>query len=76
MMFTLIVVMLALVVMMVYARESRILCRKVEHLYTDNLFGIEIDREAALSRLRKRVALAYLTVMLFHSALYTSLHLL
>lgn len=74
--FALIVVLLAIVAMMEYARSAQITRIKVEKAneYYANT-GTVFDKEASLSRLRKRIAFAYLVLILFHSAVYTSLHL-
>jgi len=85
MLFAFITILLALAVMMEYARSAKILYRRVEYLHTSNSLyqrmykGCPIDvgaeKKILIGNLRKKAAVAYFVVILFHSVIYTSLHL-
>lgn len=85
MLFAFIVILLAAVAMMEYARSATILRKRAEYLYTSmSLYqrrcrdgiGVEAEKDMSLSKLRKRIAFAYFVLILFHSMLYISIQTL
>ena len=76
--FTGILILLAVATVADCAWQSRLACRremaKVARHREHGIFA-KFDKEQTLSSLRKRYVLIYLAMVLFHSAIYLSIHL-
>ena len=76
--FVCILIILAVAVVVDCVCQSRLACKhEMAKVAKRREYGVfaKFDKEQTLSSLRKRYVLIYLVMVLFHSALYLSIHL-